>query len=312
MTLPRVLGLLFVVALAFRMASAVGLIASDDLGYSMFAEAIRDGVFEPTAHHYAFRYAVTLAVAAVYSVCGISEWSMVAVPLLCSTLSVVLLWSIANRLYGVKVAWVAAGLLATFPLSLHYASILVPEPVAVCYSLLGVWLCLRAMSDRSFAMAAAAGFVFGAGVLAKEPVAFLGLAFGGSAVVNRNWRVVGGLALGVAIVAGGEMTYHFLVSGDPLLRIHSLKLHEASPMAIAANEHLSYRVFRAYPRMMLVPSLDFGVHSVLALGAGALAWWCWSGRHRMLLALWTILPWAYINFGSSSFDHYFVLPLGSR
>ncbi len=301
-----------VLALAFRLASVVGLTASDDLTYSLFAEAIRDGRFEPTAHHYAFRYALNLPVAAVYAVFGVSEWSMIAVPLLCSTLSVPLLWSIANQLYGAKVAWAAAGLYATFPLSLHYGSILVPESVACFYALVGVRLYLHAMSKGSLSTAAAAGLLFGMGVLAKESAAFLGLAFGCAALAARRWQVACGLALGVAVVAAAELIYHATVSGDPLLRVHSMGLHEASPMAVAANEDLGYRLLKAYPRMMLVPSLKFGVHSLLAVTIGALGWLCWSAPHRAILLLWVVLPWAYLNWGTSSFDRYYALPVGPR
>src|SRR5262249_29535322 len=57
----------------------------------------------------------------------------------------------------------------------------------------------------------------------------------------------------------------------------------------------------------------FGLHSLLALGLAAIALVRWrSSRAVLLLLLWAILPFLYLNFGTSSFDHYWALPVAPR
>jgi hypothetical protein len=115
----------------------------------------------------------------------------------------------------------------------------------------------------------------------------------------------------MAVIVGAESTY-YLVHGDLLFRPHAMALHESTPMALAANEDLRYRLIKSYPRMMLVPSLDFGLHSVACLaGAAAALMFHRLVGFRLMLA-WAVIPWIYLNFGTSSLTHYFALPVAPR
>lgn len=300
------------IALVLRLVCAPGLIASDDLGYSDYAAQIATATFTPEAHHYAHRYGITVPVAAVYALCGVSEWTTIAVPLLAATVSVALLVRIALDLFTTRVAWIAGLLYATFPLAMVDAGTLLPEPVAETYVLLGIVVYLRARGKGCFGLAVLAGLCLGLALMAKEPAVFIGIAVGIHALVERRIGVAAGLLLGATACLAGELTYHGMVTGDPLLRLNSLATHEASPMAVSANENLAYRLFKAYPRIMLVPTLRLGVHSVLALCGGVIGVFMCSPGIRALLGLWIVLPWLYLNFGSSSFDHFFALPAAAR
>jgi hypothetical protein len=92
-----------------------------------------------------------------------------------------------------------------------------------------------------------------------------------------------------------------------------MALNNNSSFAVEANANLSWRIWKAYPRLMLLPNEHFGLHSIFVLVLAGVA----VVRTRLkgdvlLLALWAAIPYLYLNFGSSSFSHYWALPLAPR
>ena len=83
-------------------------------------------------------------------------------------------------------------------------------------------------------------------------------------------------------------------------------------MTVDANRDLYYRLFKSYPRMMLLPNEDFGLHAIVALVGAVSALVCYRSKVVLLLLLWAALPWLYLNFGSSSFEYYWALPVSPR
>ncbi len=157
-----------------------------------------------------------------------------------------------------------------------------------------------------------AGIIFGGCYLTKEPGLFVGIAFGMYAVVRRQWRIGCGLAAGCALVILGEVSWYWLASGDPLFRPHAMAVHNASQEAVEANVHLAYRLWKVYPRMMILPDKDFGIHSLAAISLAAIAVWFWRSSYKLLLLLWIALPYLYLNFGTTNFSHYWALPSAPR
>jgi len=81
----------FVVSLSTRLFCFTGLIGSDDIVYSIYAERIAEGTYRLEPHrHIALRYGVIVPVAAIYKAFGMHEWSTVMLPLLASSLAPVL------------------------------------------------------------------------------------------------------------------------------------------------------------------------------------------------------------------------------
>jgi 4-amino-4-deoxy-L-arabinose transferase-like glycosyltransferase len=196
----------------------------------------------------------------------------------------------------------------------RYASVLVPEPFLQGILLAGALLFLLAERQNSGILGLAAGVFLGLSYLTKEPGAFVVVAFFAFALLWRRWRLAFSLAAGVAFVMAGEVVWYWSQSGDLLFRLHAMAEHNRSPMAVEANENLSYRLWKAYPRMMLLPNIDFGLHSLIALGLAAIALLCWRSSKAVLvlLLLWATLPFLYLNFGTSSFGHYWALPVAPR
>jgi 4-amino-4-deoxy-L-arabinose transferase-like glycosyltransferase len=304
----------FLLALLLRVASFTGLIASDDLSYSEFAERIAAGGYEPYRHHFAVRYGLTVPVGLVYALAGVGEWTTIAVPLVASSLAVPLLASIGTRLFDARAGIVAALLYATFPLSMRYATVLVPEAVAECYLLLGVLAYLRASEGRAFAMTALAGACVGLAYLSKEPAVFVGPALFLDALLRRRWTHAAGMAAGLSAVIAIEHSYYLATTGELLFRYQSVAAHNRTnaPEEGAASA-LAFRLLQAYPRMMLEPNVHFGLHSLAALTLSAIALWRFRrDRRAHLLLLWAALPWLYLNYGTSSFSRYVPIPAAPR
>lgn len=306
--------LVFTVALAIRLACFTGLIASDDLGYAEYARQIAHGTYRLEPHHYAIRYGVTVPLAVLYRLFGIHEWTTVALPLLCSSLAAALAALVAARLAGLSAAWVTGMLMATFPVDVRYASVLVPESFLQAILLAAALLFLYAETQNSRLLGLAVGVLLGFSYLAKEPGVFVAAAFFVFAALRGQWRLALALGVGVALVLAGEMAWYWSQSGDPLFRLHAMGVHNNSPMAVAANEARSYRLWKAYPRMMLLPNIDFGLHSLSAVAVAAIALLHAKSFKAawLLLSLWAALPFLYLNFGTSSLSRYWVLPVAPR
>jgi Dolichyl-phosphate-mannose-protein mannosyltransferase len=305
------LSLLALLSLLIRAVCFTGLIGSaDDLGYYQYAHLISQGLYSPDLHHYAIRYGLTVPVAFVYRVFGTTEWTTVAVPYLASVASVLVVVVIGHKLFDFRTGFTAGFLLATFPLSIHFATILVPEPVAQLYVLLAIVLYLYTDRRYSPVLAVASGVFLALAYLTKEWSLFIVPAVLIDAAVRRRWRVCSFIAAGAIAVLGIEHLYYWVSTGDVLFRLHALSKVVTDPYALDESRYLAYRLFKHYPRMMLVPSRDFGIHSLFTLVLIPVAFLTARFRQLLLLILWALIPFLFMNFGSLSFSHY--MPMFSQ
>jgi 4-amino-4-deoxy-L-arabinose transferase-like glycosyltransferase len=307
---------LALLALLVRLACFTGLVASDDAGYACLAQLISAGLYTPEQHLYAIRYGLILPVGVLYWLFGVSEWSTIALPLLASTISSGLIGLIGHRLCGPTAGAIAALLYATFPLQLRYASILVPESVATCYLLAGVLLYVSTGERRQHTFGWLTGMLVGLAYLTKEPALLVAPALLIDAMRWRRWRHAFGIAGGVVAVIAIEHTYYAIATGDLLFRLHVTGMTNnwyLREFLTEESRNLAHRLFKEYPRIMIVPSTDFGIHSLVTLGASAIALVQFRHhRHLYLLVLWPALPWLYLNFGTTDFSNYLLLPVAPR
>jgi|ERR1700730_1755432 len=295
------LGLL---SLLIRAICFTGLVGSDDLGYYHYAHLLSQHLYFPELHHYAIRYGLTIPVAFVYGVFGTTEWTTEVVPYVASVASVLVLVVIGNKLFGFRAGMIAGLLLATFPLSIRFATILVPESVAEIYVLIAIALYLYAEGQYSLVFAMASGIFLAFAYLAKEWTVFVVPAVLIDAVAERRWRVCFGVAAGATAIVAVEHIYYLASTGDLLFRAHALAHATKDPSAIEENRNLFRRLFTHYPKMMLMPGRNFGLHSCFALVLVPAAFFTVRWRQLRLLILWALLPFLYLDFGSMSFSHY--------
>jgi 4-amino-4-deoxy-L-arabinose transferase-like glycosyltransferase len=299
------------VGFLLRLACTTGLIGSDDLVYSKYAQEIANFRYAPESIHYALRYGLTIPTASVYRLLGVHEWTTIVVPLLFSAASVPLLMILGARLVGTRSGLLAGALLASFSVSLFYATILVPEPVAGFYILLALLFYTETDLRRPLLFGFLAGLVLGGSYVTKESAAFVAVAVFLDAALRRKWLVALGLGAGAFVIVAAEHTYYLVATGDLLYRFHAMKIHEATPMVRVVNQNLKYRLLKSYPRLMLFPNMRFGLHSIFTLLA-TLGLLKWRPPRVQLLILWAVVPWLYLNFGSSSLIHYTALPVADR
>jgi 4-amino-4-deoxy-L-arabinose transferase-like glycosyltransferase len=86
-----------------------------------------------------------LSVAASFGVFGESEWAARIVPLLCSTISAILVWILARSCAGVRAATFSLAVFVTLPMELHYGQMVNFEPVTLMW-MLAALLSVRYMS----------------------------------------------------------------------------------------------------------------------------------------------------------------------
>ena len=184
-----ILLLVFVVSLSTRLFCFTGLVGSDDIVYSIYAERIAEGTYrlEPHHTHIALRYGVVVPVVAIYKAFGMHEWSTVMLPLLASSLAPVLAALLGVQLAGATAGWIAGLLLASFPVDVRYATILVPESMLQATILVAAIAYIAAGARQSALLSFTSGILLGLAYLIKEPAVFVVGAF---CYIRRRTKVL--------------------------------------------------------------------------------------------------------------------------
>src|SRR5438067_9025749 len=299
-------------ALAVRLWCFTGLIASDDVVYAHYAHALATGHYALEANHMAIRFGLLLPMAGTYALLGMSEATTAIFPLLASVSGVVLVFFIARRQFGITAGVIAGLLIASFPLTIRYASILVPETIAVLYILTAIWLYLRARDSGEVLVGVFAGVSLGVAYLTRELSLFIVFAIVIDAAWQRRWRLLFAVAAGSFTIGLGEHLYYWLSAGDFWFRLHAMGEHNQRATAYLFRDLPGWRFFRALAHMMLIPSLNFGLHSLAGLALATASCFVFRWREFALFVLWALIPLLYLNFGTTSFKTYIAMPVGDR
>jgi len=305
-------GLLFAFALWSRLACFTGLIGSDDLMYIYYARQLAAGLYSPGLDHVGFRWGVFAPPALIYWVWGATEYNTVLVPMLASAASPVLLTAIGARLFHPRAGLIGGLLLLSFPVHLHYSSILVPEPVMEFLLLVGAWLYVVAVQKDRPLYALGAGLAFGCAYLTKEPALFVALAFLVDAAWHRRWRILLPVAGALCAVGAAELLFYRAIAGDMFLRLHVISRSQVRYAELHPDLFV-YRRWKDYPRFMLTPGVDLGLNSLIAIvGTLYTLFVVLRFRRSLLLILWSALPFLYLAFGSVDFHRLLAPPSAPR
>ena len=208
-------------AIAMLDASWVGYLETDDLAYARAAEAwLRDAPFLGQSH-WALRHFIVLPLAASFSIFGRGELSL-AMPMLVYGVGLLLLTGLCvRRVAGTWAGVLAPLLIAAVPAFASGASFVytdVPEAFFVSASF---WAFYFATSSQRRSLFVLAGLLAGCALLTRETAVALLVSYallflaGYGRRGNYVW-----MGIGFAAIVGLDGVFLWLLSGDPLWRIH--------------------------------------------------------------------------------------------
>ncbi|MBF0142621.1 MAG: glycosyltransferase family 39 protein [Magnetococcales bacterium] len=94
---------------------------SDDLAYTLIADSIANGTYQPNPHLHYNRFGATIVPALIFRMFGVNLYTTSLWPLVCSLLLVAAVFLVGSRIFGRLAGFLAALLLATNPLHLTYS-----------------------------------------------------------------------------------------------------------------------------------------------------------------------------------------------
>lgn len=212
------LATILALATVLRLLFYTGFFGSDEVTYVETAVGIASGDWHASNYIGATRYGMNLPVALSIYFFGLSEASVNLWPFLCSVGEVAIVFTIARRLWDIRVATVSAALLALLPLHVHYAGRIMADPPLAFFLSFSVLLLLHAVRTKHYLNYIAAGLAWGAVFWVKESVALLYLPVFLSLSVFLNRFNSRGLwiLIGMAIALLGNCILMNFVAGNPL------------------------------------------------------------------------------------------------
>jgi 4-amino-4-deoxy-L-arabinose transferase-like glycosyltransferase len=119
--------LIILLALVVRFRHYTGPIGSDDTWYYLGAYEIHEGSYEPGDNYWRTRYGMLLPIAASYKAFGTNEFAAALWPMLCSLGAVALCYFLGKLVVNSTTGFLAATLLAFYPLDIHYSGLILPD-----------------------------------------------------------------------------------------------------------------------------------------------------------------------------------------
>lgn len=212
-----------------------GIRGSDAYAYAMYAFQIASGQYDINLvdNFYGFRFALLLPTALSYRLFGVGDYSSVLFPYLFSLLNILAVFFIAERIFDRKIAFIAAVLLAIYPLDITTANTLGPDSFIPCFSSLAM-LCYvladkkMAASENAIGYLLFTGLFIGLAYLSRITSIFILIALGFYHIVRRRkiryllWTIMGFSAPWLA-----EALYYKIYTGDPFFHYHRIAVHES-------------------------------------------------------------------------------------
>lgn len=232
--------LIILLALAVRLRYYTGPIGSDDTWYYLGAYEIHEGTYEPGNNYWKTRYGMLLPIAASYELFGTNEFAAALWPMLCSLGAVALCYFLGKLVVNSTTGFVAATLLALYPLDIHYSGLILPDVPLSFLMAASVFAFLHGSHSEKHAPA----LYFLSGVLMAaayscRSMAVILLPFFGIYVLlfERKLRPAHFLfAAGFLAVLSVESLYFVIKGLGPL---HNFKLNAAAAIAVNSSGECS-------------------------------------------------------------------------
>lgn len=201
-----------------------GVFGSDEMTYNQAAIAFLKGESGSASYIGSIRYGINIPVAFFFSIFGISEFSANIWSFLCSLGEIVLVFLFTRLFFDRKTATIAAVILSTIPVHLHFSGrMMADNPLSFFLALSFYWFIIaeKKNSAKYFLLAGVAfGFTYWlkASVTVMFAPVFVLYALS-TKRYNKKWHW---LLLGGALIWGGHFLLMWLVHGDSLYHLNSV------------------------------------------------------------------------------------------
>lgn len=223
--------LILCLALSLRIIMFSGFIGSDDYAYAKIANQVVNGTFEigaveGKAQHY-LRFGVFLPVAAAFKLFGINEWSLALFPMICSILSIILIYIACKTIFNSHTGLIAAFILAIVPEHVQLASICYPSMASSLWCNIPVVLTFVALNSNGKKQISAGiltGLALGISWYTKATVVFILPFVIGCAIWDtfrkKNINLLVAILIPFSLVLASEFFLYHIKVGDALYRFH--------------------------------------------------------------------------------------------
>ena len=322
--IPFLLVFIVVFGIALRLAFPVGIVVSGDLVHLKYAIDIAKGNYNPTAKDpsTATRIGFIYPTALFFKILGINEFSAYIFPLIMSIASILLVYFLGKLFFNEKTALAAAFLMSFFPLSVNYSTQAFPDLPQAFFMALSVLFFFYGEKSSSkknqILFHLFTGISAGIAYSMKQSGILIFLFFGIYIMYNLFYKKQKFKASYFLIFVGALFMiflyslHDYLVSGDPLLAYRQLDTDYVAAVKNVYNYKgykLFERLFFHIPYMMLT-NVNFGFFGVFALMALSYII-IYKKKNTVPVALWLIVLFLYLNFGTTSLSQYLPLPGGA-
>ena len=308
---------LFIVILCIgvllRLLMFSGYIGGDDIAYIARAAAMSQGDLSAPVTHWGSRTLIVLLTTLSISVFGVNDFSITFFPFIFSIGSIILSYLIGKQLFDPVTGVFAAFLIAIFPMEVLFASQLFPYAFIGTLSALCFYLFLRGEQRESYILLLFSGAALGVAYLSRITALYCLLFFAFYLLYKRQFFVryiyfVIGL-LGIILI---EITYYYLLTGDPLHRLHILMgvRGEISEAQVESRLGITNLGLKWFIEPFLRPIFEQEIGFIFLLLWPVIfyqAFYQASKKNKgvILLLLWIVPLFLYINYGSTSPFSYF-------
>lgn len=289
-------------AAALRVLFASGFVDQDDRAYIERAYHLSIGDPSPRGGHQGARLGIAVPPALSFAAFGVGRWQAGLFFLFCSAAGVGVAYWGGRMLFDERTGVVAAFLLAVFPLDVIYATIVSPTAPTGLFAGLAVLLFLRSESRAAPLAPAAAGIALGtACVFGEIPLfAFLVYPFYALAIGGAHRRHLA-VAAGFAAVLLCEVAFTGWWVGDPLARLRSLAGASTVRSVNADVAEAGWTLdWLSDPLLRVCTEQELGVFFIIGLPLAALRCVRSTSASERALALWIVVLFLWISYGSVS------------
>lgn len=305
------------VGLALRLIYFIGVAGHDDVSYFNYALNVLDGTFstEPASDGtfpFRFRLGVILPTALLFRIFGPGEQVAAVLPLANSLALIWLCWW-GGRQVSPRAGFLAALLMATFPLAVTTATSLLPSPFTALFAGVSIlyWTDTEsrqrsaALTDRQAMLRYfIAGVILGLGYFFRIEAGLFVMFFVAFSVVNRRAWQACVLALGgAASVVLIENIVYFLMHGEVLYRLKVISGGFSELDVELADVVQAKKSPLVYIKYIFFKPTDLGLHWAALLACAAVGL-LQRRSERMVALLWFWPVTLYLFFGSWSLSSY--------